>query len=88
LSRTLGSRSVSHGEGVVPAADRPEADTRVGTWVEATGGPFAALTGRVVEVGGGYQFEVEFIGRGVAVHLDHWMFRRLSQAICESPVRV
>ena len=56
---------------------RPEVDTRVGTRVEVTGGPYAGLTRRVVEVGGGYQFEVEFIGRGVAVHLDHWMFRRL-----------
>jgi hypothetical protein len=61
----------------------------VGTRVEVTGGPFAGLTGREVEDGGGYQFvvEIEFTGRGVAFPLDHWMFRRLGQAICESPVR-
>lgn len=61
------------------AACSPEADPRVGTLVEITDGPFAGLTGRVTEVGGGYRFvvEVEFIGRGVAVTLGPWMFRRL-----------
>jgi hypothetical protein len=34
----------------------------------------------VTEVGDGYRFtiEVEFIGRGVSVTVDHWMFRRLA----------
>lgn len=61
-------------------ACRPEADPRVGSRVEITDGPFAGMTGRVTEVSGGYRFvvEVEFIGRGVAVTLDHWMFRRLA----------
>jgi hypothetical protein len=31
----------------------------------------------VVEVGGGYHFVVEFIGRGAALLLYHWIFRRL-----------
>lgn len=61
------------------AACRPADDPRVGSLVEITDGAFAGMTGRVTEVGGGYRFvvEIEFIGRGVAVTLDHWMFRRL-----------
>jgi transcriptional antiterminator RfaH len=61
------------------AACRPADDPRVGNLVEITEGPFAGMTGRVTEVSGGYRFvvEVEFIGRGVAVTLAHWMFRRL-----------
>jgi len=61
------------------SACRPEADPRVGTLVEITEGPFAGMTGRLTEVSGGYRFvvEVEFIGRGVAVTLGPWMFRRI-----------
>lgn len=63
-----------------PAGCRPEADPRVGALVEVTEGPFAGMTGRVIEINGGYQFvvEVEFIGRGVAITLGHWMFRRIA----------
>ena len=62
------------------AACRPADDPRMGSLVEITDGPFTGLVGRVTEVGGGYTFvvEVEFIGRGVSVALDHWMFRKLS----------
>ena len=61
------------------AACRPADDPRIGSLVEITDGPFTGLVGRVTEVGGGYTFvvEVEFIGRGVSVALDHWMFRKL-----------
>jgi transcriptional antiterminator RfaH len=64
------------------AACRPQDDPRIGNLVEITDGPFTGMVGRVTEVGGGYTFvvEVEFIGRGVAVTLDHWMFRKLAGA--------
>jgi transcriptional antiterminator RfaH len=63
-----------------PAACRPRDDPRIGSLVEITEGPFAGMIGRVTEVGGGYTFvvEVEFIGRGVSVTVDHWMFRKVS----------
>jgi transcription termination/antitermination protein NusG len=58
----------------------PAEDPRIGALVEITDGPFAGMTGRVTEVGDGYRFtiEVEFIGRGVSVTVEHWMFRRLT----------
>jgi transcription antitermination factor NusG len=63
-----------------PAACRPRDDPRIGSLVEITDGPFTGMIGRVTEVGAGYTFvvEVEFIGRGVSVPLDHWMFRKVS----------
>jgi transcription antitermination factor NusG len=61
-------------------ACRPADDPRIGSLVEITAGPFAGMAGRVTEVAGGYTFvvEVEFIGRGVAVTVDHWMFRTVA----------
>jgi transcription antitermination factor NusG len=59
-------------------ACQPNITPTVGSLVEITQGPFIGMTGRVIELAGGFQFvvEIEFLGQGVAITVEPYMFRR------------